>query len=219
RVLFRSVHHQHRWAGDAQDLHPRRDGPARAPRDPVRDRPGAGRPDLAGRLVRAERLGCPRAPDGAGPPRGRGARRSLVAGAADAVRAAAVTGGDMRLALDVRPEDLAEQVELSLAGGPVVGSDAMDRAIALDEADDAVGRDDRLGDVALLVLDDRELAGAVEEPGLRCESIGHALSDAVARHPAPLLEDAVDELLAADRPDRGQEAAGEAVVVGREEVL
>jgi len=45
------------------------------------------------------------------------------------------------------------------------------------------------------------------------------LPDPVARHPPAFVEDAVHELLAADRPDRGQEAAGQPVVVGREEVL
>ena len=77
----------------------------------------------------------------------------------------------------------------------------------------------RLGEVALLVLDDRQLARPVDEARLRRQAIGHALPDPVAGHPPALVEDAVDELLAADRPDRRQQAAGETVVVGREEVL
>ena len=51
------VHDQHRRPRDAQDLHPRRDGPARPARDPVGGRPGAGRGDVARGVVRAERHG------------------------------------------------------------------------------------------------------------------------------------------------------------------
>ena len=81
------------------------------------------------------------------------------------------------------------------------------------------GADERLGEIALLVLDDRQLPCPIDQARLRGQAIRHPLPDPVARHPPALLEDAVHELLAADRPDRGQQAAGEPVVVGREEVL
>ena len=52
------LHDQHRRPRDAQDLHPRRDGDARAASGILsRRRPGARRRDLAGGLVRAERHG------------------------------------------------------------------------------------------------------------------------------------------------------------------
>ena len=53
------VHHQHRRPGDAQDVHPRRDGDARAARHPVGRGPGAGGRDVARRVVRAERVRRP----------------------------------------------------------------------------------------------------------------------------------------------------------------
>ena len=86
---------------------------------------------------------------------------------ADPVRAAAVARGDVRLTLDRRPEQLPEQVQLGLAGGGVLGRDSVDGAVALDQADDAVGADDRFGEVALLVLDDGQLAGSIEQRGVR----------------------------------------------------
>ena len=72
------VHDQHRRPRDAQDLHPRRAGPARPPGDPVGRGPGAGRRDVARRLVRAERHRRPAcAPRARTPPGGR-ARRGLI---------------------------------------------------------------------------------------------------------------------------------------------
>ncbi len=63
--------------GDAQDLHPRRDGAARPARDPVRRGPGGGRRHIAGGLVRAQRLGRSGAAPGAGHAPRRRARRGL----------------------------------------------------------------------------------------------------------------------------------------------
>ena len=45
----------------------------------------------------------------------------------------------------------------------------------------AVGADERLGQVALLVLDDRQLTGAVDERRVGREPFGEPLPDAVAR--------------------------------------
>ena len=53
------VHDQHRRAGDAQDLHPRRARAARPARDPVRRRPGGRSSDVARGVVRAQRHGRP----------------------------------------------------------------------------------------------------------------------------------------------------------------
>ena len=95
----------------------------------------------------------------------------------------------------------------------------MDGAIALDQADDAVGADDRLREIALLVLDDRQLAGAIGERCIGREAVGEPLADSLARASSALLEHVVDQPLAADRPDRRQQAIGQAVVVGREQIL
>ena len=96
----------------------------------------------------------------------------------------------MRLALDVGAEQLAEELELGLAGGGVLRDDAVDGAVALDQADDAVGADHGLGEVALLVLDDRELARPVDERGVGRQALGQALAEPVAGQPPALLEDA-----------------------------
>ena len=95
----------------------------------------------------------------------------------------------------------------------------MDRAVALDEADHAVGADERLREIALLVLDDGELARTIDERRVGRQSIGQPLAHAVEGAPSSFLEHAVDQGVAADRVDGREQPAGQGVVVGREEVL
>ena len=66
--------------------------------------------------------------------------------------------------------------------------------------------EDRLGQIALLVLDDRELARLVDERGIGRQALVEALAEPLAGQPAALLEDLVDEVLAADRADGGEQA-------------
>ena len=65
--------------GDAQDVHPRRDGDARPAGHPQRRGPGGRGRDVAGGVVRAERLGRRGEPPAPGAARGRGARRGVTA--------------------------------------------------------------------------------------------------------------------------------------------
>ena len=94
-----------------------------------------------------------------------------------------------------------------------------DRAVVLAQADRAVELEDGVGEVALVGLDDRQLADAVDQRGVGGEAIGHLLPDAVAELASPRGEDLVEQVVAADRLDGGQEPGGQGVVVRREEVL
>ncbi len=76
-----------------------------------------------------------------------------------------------------------------------------------------------LGEIALLVLDHRKLAGAVDHRRTGRQPFGEPLPDAIRGHPPARLEHLVDEAFAAHRPDRGQQARGKPVVRGGEEVL
>lgn len=140
-------------------------------------------------------------------------------GRSDPVAAAAIAAGDVRLALHVRPEDLTEQVQLRLACRPVHRRDVVDRAVPFDEADGPVGADDRFGEVPEVVLDDRQLAGAIRERGIVGQTLGEPFADPLTGEAAALVEDRSHQLVAADRADRGQQPVGEAVVVGREQLL
>ena len=64
-----------------------------------------------------------------------------------------------------------------------------------------------------------ELANAVRERRARGHSFVEPLPQPRAHLPAPGGEDLLDEIGAADRDDRVEERSGEAVVIGREEVL
>ena len=94
----------------------------------------------------------------------------------------------------------------------------VDRAVALDQADDPVGADHGLGEVALLVLDDGELARPVDERSAGGHRSARRWRNRSRVMPAPLLEDLLDEARRRST-DRGEQAPREAVVVGREEVL
>ena len=138
--------------------------------------------------------------------------RPSVRGAAHPVGAAAVAPDDVRLALDVRAEDLAEQLELGAAGRLGAGRHVVDRAVVLDDPDHPVRSEHRLGEVALLVLDHRELAGAVDHRRTGRQPFGEPLPDAFRGHPPARLEHLVDQRFAAHRPDRRQQAGGQPVV-------
>src|SRR4029077_3952558 len=100
-----------------------------------------------------------------------------------------------------------------------LGRDAMDGTVPFYEADDAVGPDDGLGEVALLVLNDGELAGTIEDRRPVRWALGHPLSNSFSRHPTPFVEDVVDEPVPTDGADPGQGAVREAIVVRGEQVL
>ena len=79
--------------------------------------------------------------------------------------------GDVRLANHVRAQHLPEQVQLRLARRGALRRDREDRAVALAQPDRPVRADDRARQVALLVLDDRELADLGLERGVGWESL------------------------------------------------
>ena len=68
-------------------------------------------------------------------------------------------------------------------------------------------------------LDDGQLADPLDQRGVGGEAIGHLLADPVAELAPPRGEDLVEQVVAADRLDGGQQPGGEGVVVRREEVL
>ena len=86
--------------------------------------------------------------------------RSVDCAFLDAVRAAAVARGDVRLARDIGAEHVAEQLQLGLAGRRRAARDVVDGAVVLLEADGPVGVDHGLGQVALGGLDLGELVHA-----------------------------------------------------------
>ena len=137
----------------------------------------------------------------------------------DPVRAAAVARRDVLLADDLRAEDLGEQLELGLAGGRRARRDVVDGAVVLAQPDRAVGAERGVGEVALVGLDDGELADPIDERRLGGHPFGHLLADPVAELAPPRGEDLVEEVVAADRLDGGQQTGRQRVVVGREEVL
>ena len=120
---------------------------------------------------------------------------------------------------DIRPKDVAEQLELGLARLFVLLGDLEDRAVVLDEADRPVCGDLDLSEIAELVLDGRQLPDPVGEGGVRCKALGKALTHSAARLTSSGGEHVLDEVVSADRLDGGEEARREPVVVAREEGL
>ena len=104
------------------------------------------------------------------------------------------------------------------AAGESLG-DVEDRAVVLAQADRAVGPDGHVGEIALVGLDDRKLADAVDQRCILVDPIGHLLADAITELASTRREHLVDEVVAADRLDRGQQARGKRVVVRGEQVL
>ena len=125
----------------------------------------------------------------------------------------------MLLADDVGAEDLAEELQLGLAGGRRALGDVVDGAVVLAQPDRAVGAEGRVRQVALVVLDDGQLADPIEERRIRADPLGHAVADPIAELAPSRREDLLEEVVAADRLDRGQQPGREGVVVRREEVL
>ena len=203
---------------------------AQPARDPVAGGAGADRRDLDGRVLRAQRVGRAPAPARARAAQGRGARGGLgyapatsrpalrLHRARDPVRAAAVARRDVPFAHDVRAQHAAEQVELRPAGRRVEPGDVQDRAVVLQQVD-AVRVHARLGDVAQLVLETGELPDAVLERRAGRQPRIHPIAQARLGLAAPGREDVLDQVLAADLEDRGQEPRRQPVVVGREQVL
>ena len=168
-------------------------------------------PSAAGARARSSSAKRPRA----------GSPRSVPdqLGRVDPVGAAAVARRDVRLADHVRRR------------GPRGTAPARPRTAAVRAASDvSIAQlcsrsrsapsvaDHGLGEVAALVLDHRRARGrgprAVAHPG---SALGHPAPHPVADLAPPGREDLLDEVVAADRLDRRQQAGREAAVVGREE--
>jgi uncharacterized protein YjiS (DUF1127 family) len=119
----------------------------------------------------------------------------------------------VRLANDVGAEDVPEEIQFRLTWRGALRRDPKDRAVALAEADRAVRVDRRVRQVALLILDDRQLADLGLERGIGWESLVEPGPDLVGDQLAPDGEDPGDELIPADRPDRSEETGRERVIV------
>ena len=95
----------------------------------------------------------------------------------------------------------------------------IDRAVVLAQPDRAVAAEDRVGEVALVTWmtassRTRSASGA-SAPTRSAMLLAHAIAElAPARG-----EHLVEQIVAADRLDRGQQAGGKRVVVGGEEIL
>ena len=85
--------------------------------------------------------------------------------------------------------------------------------------DRAVGAEGHVGEIALVGLDDRQLADAVDQRRILADPIGHLLADPVTELASTRGEHLVEQVVAADRLDGGQQARGQRVVVRREQVL
>jgi hypothetical protein len=83
------------------------------------------------------------------------------------------------------------------------------------EADRAVGVDCRVGQVALLVLDDRELADPRLERGVEGQALRETAPNLVRQQLAPDVEDLAEELVPTDGVDRGNQPGRQRVVVRR----
>jgi hypothetical protein len=125
----------------------------------------------------------------------------------------------VRLAHDIGSEELAEQGQLGVARDLRPPGDLVDGAVVLEQPDHAVGVDGRLGEVAGVVLENREHPNPVEERCVVRELLGHPSPGAIADLAPPGGEDLLDEIVAPDGLDRLQEPRGEPAVVGREELL
>jgi alkylation response protein AidB-like acyl-CoA dehydrogenase len=123
------------------------------------------------------------------------------------------------LADHVRAENLGEQLELRLAGCRRALGDVEDRAVVLAQADRAVGAESHVGEIALVGLDDRQLADAVHERRILADAFGHLLSNPVTKLASSCGEHLVEQVVATDRLDSRQQAGGQRVVVRREQVL
>ncbi len=125
----------------------------------------------------------------------------------------------MRLAHDVRAQEIAEEGELGVARCGRSASHVINRTVMFAKPNGAVRRDERFCQVAAFVLDHRQLAHPVFEGCLPRQSLGQPLSDAIADLLPTSDEDLLDEILAPDRFDGREKAAGEAAIVGRKELL
>jgi hypothetical protein len=117
------------------------------------------------------------------------------------------------------PSTSRKRASSRLAGSHVTGGHVEDRAVVLAQPDRAVGRQLRGTQVALLVLDHGQLADPFEERRVGTGVVIEAALDSFGGLRSARLEDTFEEVLAADRVDRRDQPARQAVVVGREQLL
>src|SRR5262245_53511887 len=113
----------------------------------------------------------------------------------------------MRLAHHILAEDLAEQRELGIAWRGRPASDLVDGAVVLAQPDRAVRSDDRLGEVAGLVLEHGKRPDPGDKSRVVLELLAHPTPDAVADLAPPSGEHLLDQVLSTDRLD-GLDQAG-----------
>jgi hypothetical protein len=119
----------------------------------------------------------------------------------------------VRLADDVCAED-PEQLELRLAGGGGAFGDMEDRTVVLAQTDRAVGAEGHVGEIALVGLDDRQLADAVDQRGVLADAIGHLFADPVTELASSRGVIVRSSIVAADRLDGGQARSQRVAVRG-----
>ena len=167
------VHDQHRRPGDAQDLHPRRDGPAGPPRHPVRRRTRSRRPRRRSRRrsCRTSRT-CPRPSSSPRAARSSSARRpesAAVCRVCSSTRYEQQRSPETmcvsRVTSAPRTSRNSSSSAWQAAGVPF--GDVVDGAVVLVQPDRAVGADDGLGEVALRGLELGQLADPLDERRVR----------------------------------------------------
>ena len=81
-------------------------------------------------------------------------------------------------------------------------------------------RGSHIGEIALVGLDDRQLRATRSTSGASsADALGHLFADPVTQLASSRGEDLVEQVVAADRLDGGEQAGGQRVVVRWEEVL
>jgi hypothetical protein len=119
----------------------------------------------------------------------------------------------------VLAEELTEEPELGIAGCPRFTSNSVDRAVVFAQAQCSVLADVPVGQVAGLVLEDRELSDAIGQPGVRRQPRRELLLEPMADLATAGREDVLDEIGTADVRDCREQPGREAVVVRGEETL
>jgi hypothetical protein len=104
----------------------------------------------------------------------------------------------VRLALDLDPQELAEQLELGPTDGRLARGDPVDGAVVLADPELAVRRVDGLGKVAEPVLEHRQLADPVRQRGVGPGALLEVAPCLLGKDRPALRDDPVDELGAAD---------------------
>lgn len=133
--------------------------------------------------------------------------------------AAAITTGDVLLPNDLGVEDLAEELQLGLAGRRNRPGHPVDGAVVFAEAELSVGTLVNLAEVALLVLDHRQLANPFGQGSPLPHPGGDPPPEAIGQLAAADGEHLVDELGATRLLQCRDETGGQPVVVGGKEGL